>query len=377
MSDEAYQEYILPGVSRTFALTIPELPEALRTSVTNAYLLCRIADTIEDEPALSPTASLHFLQRFVAVLYGSEPAAELARDLVPQLSRETLPAEHDLVANMERVVRVTNRLDGQQRLAIRRCVEVMAGGMHQFQQTASLRGVPRLTDLDDYCYYVAGVVGQMLTELFCGYSAGIGRHRAQLQELDVSFAQGLQMTNILKDVWEDRARGACWLPQEVFSRYGIELGTLQKGDSGFDAAMRELVGIAHQHLRNALSYTLLIPGKEAGLRRFCLWAIGLAVLTLRKIAETPGFTSGKQVKVPRSAVAVTRITTNISVRNNWMLKRLFDIAARGVPLAPEATVRRPSRPALLPSAAPAAEYQPEYQLGAARPARRAEGRSAL
>ena len=126
---------------------------------------------------------------------------------------------------MERVVRVTNRLDAQQRLAIQRCVEVMAGGMHQFQQTASVRGVPRLSDLDDYCYYVAGVVGQMLTELFCGYAAGIGQHRAQMHELDVSFAQGLQMTNILKDVWEDRSRGACWLPQEVFSRHGIDLGS--------------------------------------------------------------------------------------------------------------------------------------------------------
>jgi farnesyl-diphosphate farnesyltransferase len=383
ISDEAYQDHILPGVSRTFALTIPELPEALRTSVTNAYLLCRIADTIEDEPALSPTASLHFLQRFVAVLYGQEPAAPLAQDLVPQLSKETLPAEHDLVANMERVVRVTNRLDAQQRLAIQRCVEVMAGGMHQFQQTASLRGVPRLSDLDDYCYYVAGVVGQMLTELFCGYSPGINRHRAELHELDVSFAQGLQMTNILKDVWEDRARGACWLPQEVFSRHGIDLGSLAEADSRFDAAMRELVGIAHEHLRNALSYTLLIPGKEVGLRRFCLWAIGLAVLTLRKIAETPGFTAGKQVKVPRSAVAVTRITTNISVRNNWMLRRLFDIAARGVPLAPAGTVRPASRPALLSAAAgPASEYQPEYQLGMRsvpidRGARRSEGRSAL
>jgi len=382
ISDEAYQDYILPGVSRTFALTIPELPAPLRAPVTNAYLLCRIADTIEDEPALSPTASLHFLQRFVAVLYGNEPAAPLAQDLVPQLSKETLPAEHDLVANMERVVRVTNRLDAQQRLAIQRCVEVMAGGMHQFQQTASLRGVPRLADMDDYCYYVAGVVGQMLTELFCGYSPAINRHRAELHELDVSFAQGLQMTNILKDVWEDRARGACWLPQEVFTRHGIELGSLSQADGRFDAAMRELVGIAHRHLRNALSYTLLIPGKEAGLRRFCLWAIGLAVLTLRKIAETPGFTSGKQVKVPRSAVAVTRITTNISVRNNWMLRRLFDIAARGVPLAPAATVRIPTRPALLAVAPPASEYQPEFQLGSRpvpieRGARRSEGRSAL
>jgi farnesyl-diphosphate farnesyltransferase len=380
ISDEAYQDYILPGVSRTFALTIPQLPPALQTSVTNAYLLCRIADTIEDEPALSPTASLHFLQRFVAVLYGTEPAAVLAQDLVPQLSSETLPAEHDLVANMERVVRITNRLDPQQRLAIQRCVEVMAGGMHQFQQTASLRGVPRLSDLDDYCYYVAGVVGQMLTELFCGYSAQIGQHRTELHELDVSFAQGLQMTNILKDVWEDRSRGACWLPQEVFSRYGIDLGQLAPGqaDARFDAAMRELVGVAHVHLRNALSFTLLIPGKDSGIRRFCLWAIGLAILTLRKITETPGFTAGKQVKVPRSAVAMTRITTNISVRNDWMLGRLFDLAAKGVPLAPAGTVRRPSRPALLHVAASAPDYNHAVRPGQIdRGACRSEGRSAL
>src|SRR5262249_23189031 len=336
ISDEAYQDYILPSVSRTFALTIPELPAALRSAVTNAYLLCRIADTIEDEPALSPNASLHFLQRFVAVLHGNEPAAELAQDLVPLLSNQTLQAEHDLVANMQRVVRVTNRLEDYQRMAIQRCVEVMAGGMHQFQQTASIRGVPRLTDLDDYCYYVAGVVGQMLTELFCGYDAKLAPRRAALHELDVSFAQGLQMTNILKDVWEDRGRGACWLPQELFNRHGIDLGQLTpaRADGRFDSAMHELVGVAHAHLRNALAFTLLIPRAQPGIRRFCLWAIGLAILTLRKIAATPGFTSGQQVKVRRSAVAVTRITTNIALRSNWMLKRLFNIAASGVPLAP-------------------------------------------
>src|SRR5258707_7804782 len=360
ISDEAYQDYILPGVSRTFALTIPQLPLALRTSVTNAYLLCRIADTIEDEPALSPTASLHFLQRFVAVLYAKEPAAALAQDLVPQLSNETLPAEHDLVANMERVVRVTNRLDAQQQLAIQRCVEVMAGGMHQFQQTASLRGVPRLSDLDDYCYYVAGVVGQMLTELFCGYSAGIGQHRAQMHELDVSFAQGLQMTNILKDVWEDRGRGACWLPQEVFTRHGVDLAEVRSEpfDPRFGAAFRELVGVAHAHLRNALDYTLLIPSKETGIRRFCLWAIGLAVLTLRKIEHNPRFTAGVQVKVTHSAVAMTRLLTHVAGRSNWMLRALFAVAARGLPLAHLSELRRPHPAQVILEDAPVDE--PEF-----------------
>jgi len=47
-TDEGYQDRILPHVSRTFALTIPQLPPRLRIAVTNAYLLCRIADTIED-----------------------------------------------------------------------------------------------------------------------------------------------------------------------------------------------------------------------------------------------------------------------------------------------------------------------------------------
>ena len=360
ITDEDYQNRILPHVSRTFALTIPQLPPALRTSVTNAYLLCRIADTIEDETAPSAAATLVLLQRFIAVVCGREDADLLARDVAPQLSERTLPAERDLILNMKRVVGITAGLDEQPRAAIRRCVDIMCRGMHQFQQTASLRGLPRATDLDDYCYYVAGVVGEMLTELFCSYSAQARQQRGALNELAVSFAQGLQMTNILKDVWEDHSRGACWLPQEVFTRYGVDLAQLSPGhgDTRFDAGMRELVGVAHVHLRYALAYTLLLPGKETGIRRFCLWAIGLAVLTLRKIAATPGFTSGAQVKVSHAAVGLTQISTNLAVRSDWLLRRLFDWAATGLPLAAPAVARRSPRPALHLAAPTAAEKNP-------------------
>ena len=81
-SHEVYQDQILPHVSRTFALTIPQLPLGLRTAVTSAYLLCRIADTIEDEPALSPPETLAYLQRFSAVLLGDANPAALAREVV-------------------------------------------------------------------------------------------------------------------------------------------------------------------------------------------------------------------------------------------------------------------------------------------------------
>jgi farnesyl-diphosphate farnesyltransferase len=360
-SDEVYQDQILPHVSRTFALTIPQLPEGLRTAVTCAYLLCRIADTIEDEPALSPPETLAFLQRFSAVLAGQAQATPLVREIQPRLSERTLAAERELVGNMDRVIGVMQRLNEPQRAAIRRCVELMCYGMPRFQFTASVKGLARSTDMDDYCYYVAGVVGEMLTELFCDYSPQIARHRAALSAVAASFAQGLQMTNILKDVWEDRSHGACWLPQDVFTRHGVDLACVasEPFDPRFGAAFRELVGVAHAHLRNALEYTLLIPGKEAGIRRFCLWAIGLAVLTLRKIERNPRFTAGAQVKVSRSAVAMTRILTDVAGRNDWMLRRLFALAARGLPLARLADLRR-VRPSPVAAQEPALE--PEHAL---------------
>jgi farnesyl-diphosphate farnesyltransferase len=363
MSDEAYQDEILPHVSRTFALTIPQLPVALRTAVTSAYLLCRIADTIEDEPALPAGDTYHFLERFTAVVKGTEAPRGLARDLLPRLSQRTLPAERDLVANMERVLRVVGRLDERQRAAIRRCIEVMSRGMHQFQRTASLKGLARSTDMDAYCYYVAGIVGETLTELFCAYSPAVMRHYAALYELAPSFGQGLQMTNILKDVWEDRSRGACWLPQEVFSRHGVDLAELTpaRSDARFHAGMLELIGVAHRHLRNALTFTLLIPGEESGIRLFCLWALGLAALTLRKIQTTPGFTSGAQVKVSRSAVMMTRSLSTLAVRNDRALRQLFERAARGLPLA-EAPM--PVRPATVRAPAPNVEERsPVSRLG--------------
>jgi farnesyl-diphosphate farnesyltransferase len=362
-SDGDYQDEILPHVSRTFALTIPQLPPALATPVTSAYLLCRIADTIEDEPALSPPETLDFLQRFSALVGGTGDAGALARDLAPRLSERTSATERDLVLHMDRVMRVTQSLGKAQRAAIQRCVQLMCYGMPRFQFNESLSGLARSSDLDEYCYYVAGVVGEMLTDLFCDYSPQIARQRSALSSLAASFAQGLQMTNILKDVWEDRSRGACWLPQEVLSRHGVDLAALtaQNQDAHYAQAVRELIGVAHAHLRNALDYTLLIPAKETGIRRFCLWAIGMAILTLRKVAHNPGFTSGAQVKISRRAVGMTVALTNASVRSNWMLRRLFAVAARGVPLVRIGDVRQP-RPMPIKTTNTETDREPEQAL---------------
>ncbi len=210
----------------------------------------------------------------------------------------------------------------------------MAEGMTRYQDADTLDGLADLPDMDQYCYYVAGVVGEMLTELFCDYSNDIDQHRDILMQLAVSFGQGLQMTNILKDIWEDHHRGACWLPRDIFLKYGIDIRNKKPGqmDGGFEQGLGELIGVARAHLANALRYTLYIPRHEKGLRRFCLWALGMAVLTLNKINEHRNFTHGTEVKISRRSVKTTLYTTSLFVSKDKMLNRLFNLTARRLPV---------------------------------------------
>jgi farnesyl-diphosphate farnesyltransferase len=332
-ADLQYQERILQGVSRTFALTIPQLPPRLATVVSNAYLLCRIADTIEDDKRMPFAGKRRFSDRFIAVVAGREPAAAFAAELLPLLSESASADEKDLVGHTEAVVRITHGFNARQRAALERCIRIMADGMARYQETDVSRGLEDLRDMDGYCYHVAGVVGEMLTELFCDYSAEIDRHRAELMRLAVSFGQGLQMTNILKDIWDDQKRGMCWLPREVFARFGASLDGLQPGGNGaaFEQGLGFLIGVARAHLENALRYTLLIPAHETGIRRFCLWALGMAVLTLRKINTRRAFRSGQEVKISRRSVHATIFFSNLLTRRDNLLRLLFRLTARALP----------------------------------------------
>src|SRR5208282_1434766 len=114
----AEQDRILPGVSRTFALTIPQLPGELRPVITNAYLLCRSADTIEDEVSLSVDEKQHFHDRFVAVVEGRDSPAAFASELEPRLSRATSTAERELIAQLPTVIGITRGFNAPQRAAI-------------------------------------------------------------------------------------------------------------------------------------------------------------------------------------------------------------------------------------------------------------------
>ena len=333
LNDDSYQNEILQHVSRTFALTIPQLPDPLRRVVANAYLLCRIADTIEDDKSLLAEQKRQFADMFIQVVKGHHNADAFSEEMFPLLSPTATEAEHDLIANTEPVIRITHDFNARQRAALERCIEIMANGMARYQDAETLDGVADLSDMGQYCYYVAGVVGEMLTELFCDYSHEMDARRDEMMLLAVSFGQGLQMTNILKDIWEDHKRGACWLPRDIFQRHGIDITRKVPGQNppGFDEAMLELLGIARSHIDNALRYTLVIPRHEIGLRRFCLWALGMAMLTLDKIRQQTDFTTGNQVKISHRSVKTTVMLTSLFTGQDWILERLLDFCGRNLP----------------------------------------------
>src|SRR5262245_45182347 len=159
-SDRAFCREMLPKVSRTFALCIRFLPANLDYAVLVAYLLCRVADTIEDSVALKPADKDALLAHFRSCLDEGGP------DAAPLASAFAGSQAHDegLAARAEAVLREFRRLPQAQRDAIRPWVKEMCAGMAEFARrgtgdTARMEALASVEDLDRYCYYVAGTVG--------------------------------------------------------------------------------------------------------------------------------------------------------------------------------------------------------------------------
>lgn len=71
------------------------------------------------------------------------------------------------------------------------------------------------TDLELYCYHVAGVVGLMMV-----YIMGVSHEKALSNALDLGIA--MQLTNISRDVLDDAALGRCYLPQVWLDQEGLK-----------------------------------------------------------------------------------------------------------------------------------------------------------
>lgn len=210
---------LLEKTSRTFALSIPRLSEPTRREVTVAYLLFRIADTFEDASSSPRRARIDALRQFSRLL-SEEPGAEadrLSRGWVEILSprhsgyRELL-LETPFVLDRFRALRPESR--GLVRTHLRRTAAGMAGFVARTTEDGEL-ALDDLEDLRGYCYVVAGIVGEMLTELFLLGRPELRDAGPYLRARARAFGEGLQLVNVLKDAERDGREGRMYLPPAV------------------------------------------------------------------------------------------------------------------------------------------------------------------
>ena len=295
------------SVSRTFALTIPLLPPAIETVVGNTYLLCRIVDTIEDAAELSPTKKQGLSKLFLEAVIGTIPVEAFVTPCLDALKNYSNIDELDLIAHTPTVLRILHTFPDGDKAAISRCVSIMSDGMSHFHGRQTKEGLKDLAEFEEYCYVVAGVVGELLTSIFSNHSFEFAERIKGREQLAIAFGQALQMTNILKDSPEDHARGVSWKPTQM--------------------SQTELLQIAYEKLQDSMSYILLIPENEVGMRRFCFLAFGLAVMTLEKIATRKEFSNQSEMKLSRNTVWIFYAFTKIAASNKLLMKSFFFTAS--------------------------------------------------
>ncbi|QRN97406.1 phytoene/squalene synthase family protein [Archangium violaceum] len=329
---------VLPAVSRTFALNIPVLPGPLDTAVMVAYLLCRIADTLEDEAhGPASAALLTELARLSTLPEGWQADAKrFTQEALRVLRAQTPAAELRLLEGTPRVLEALAVHEAPVRGHVAACVATMTEGMGRMGDKGRVSGgglgLESLEETMRYCYYVAGTVGEMLTRLFTWYSPAVAERAEKLEPRAVAFGNALQLVNILKDVREDLERGSCWLPRTVLAEYGLTPESLLQPDKR-DEAMKahgKLVAVAHRELRQAFEYVMALPREEHGIRLFCLWPLFLAVMTLRKVYGNKAVLEKQPVKISRRTVKWVLGSTKLLVARDSVLKMMF--AALTAPL---------------------------------------------
>jgi farnesyl-diphosphate farnesyltransferase len=261
---------LLQKTSRTFALTIPYLPAPTRAEVSLAYLLFRVIDTFEDATRWSPEQRIAGIRDFVLLMETPDPAQ--VHRLVDRCEADP-PVDHagyrELLRELPFVLSSLHALPEQSRQILIAHVKRSADGMITVVSRAGADREIRLgsiAELREYCYIVAGIVGEMLTELFLLGRPTLASAATYLRARSRLFGEGLQLVNILKDAAVDAGEGRIYIPatQEA-----------------------EVMALAHENLRAATEYTLALQerGIDAGLVTFNALLVRLAIGTLAAIRD--------------------------------------------------------------------------------------------
>lgn len=258
MASTNYTEH-LQRVSRSFAFCIARLEEPLREWVGLTYLLCRLVDTVEDSVWTSEAAQLESYDRFVACVE-TPPTEEEIKAWVSAFPSVT-DGEQKLLADAGALFYDFHQLPSVVQKPLAVMLKIMAHGMKSFSER-KVDGVLRLLSLDDvnrYCYFVAGVIGEVLAQLISILDKSFVVNPETVDRAH-RFGLFLQKVNLLKDEPEDRPLGRYLVPDS---------------EAVLESARLDQIG--------ALDFLKTIPLEQKGFRLFCAWSLSLGLSTLRVI----------------------------------------------------------------------------------------------
>lgn len=263
---------LLNATSRSFAAVIKELHPELRDAVMLFYLVLRALDTVEDDMSIDPQLKVSVLRSFAEKLDTTEWSFD-----------GNAPTEKDrkVLVEFPCILHEYHLLRPEYQEVIKEITHKMGNGMADYilDEKFNLQGVQTVHDYDLYCHYVAGLVGDGLTQLIV--KAGFGTPdlgtNSQLHE---SMGLFLQKTNIIRDYAEDLKDGRSFWPREIWSKYATELV-----DLGKPANRQQGVYCINELVLNALShvidvFTYLSSIREQSTFQFCAIPQVMAIATL-------------------------------------------------------------------------------------------------
>ncbi len=155
------------------------------------------------------------------------------------------------------------------------------------------RMIQTFDELKTYCYRVAGVVG-----LACVAIWGLkpGADAATAKRLSVDAGCAFQLTNILRDLAEDRRRGRVYLPADELARFGVHPDFARSGTTAFQNLFDFQIDRARGYYRSSAALGDLLTPEGTAIFRFM--ARGYSQL-LERIADAGPDVLQRRVRLSR------------------------------------------------------------------------------
>lgn len=313
----------LPKVSRSFALVIQNLPRGLDKDVMVGYEILRTVDTIEDS-LLERETKLETFELFRDILNGGfvdQNVLKLQQFLDTGTHRELDKAVvRHMVPN---VFTVLNSLGPEQRKIVARTAIEMSYGMAR----QDFLDIQSLEHQDEYCYYVAGLVGYMLTDLFMADGRLEEERYREIYPYSEPYGIGLQKVNILRDMNSDLYEDRLYWPKDVVERHGFtKFSLLEEAHTNIEEAMQivnEIVIDTARHLDNGVLYVTKLPEHEKKVRMFSAIPLYMAIATAALMYDNRDVYS-KPVKIPRTQTMAITHKLDTIIEDNEKLVEFYN-----------------------------------------------------